>query len=92
MNEARLHLLVSGRVQGVWFRKTIFDGVQGMALRGFVRNLADGRVEILAEGERDVLETVILLARKGSPMSHVEEVFFSWETAQGDLGPFVIQR
>jgi len=92
MSDVRIHLLVSGRVQGVWYRKTILDGVGALSLTGFVRNLPDGRVEIVAEGERGSLEQLVALARKGSPMSSVEEVVLSWENALGDLGTFSIQR
>jgi acylphosphatase len=92
MTEVRVHLLVSGRVQGVWYRKTVLDGVAALSLTGFVRNLSDGRVEIVAEGDRGSLEQLVALARKGSSMSSVEEVVLSWENALGDLGPFSIQR
>ena len=53
---ARVHFFVSGRVQGVAFRGYIRKWAQELGLQGWVRNLYDGRVEAVAEGERAVLE------------------------------------
>ena len=49
----------SGQVQGVGFRRFVFDSQQGMELRGFVRNLADGRVELVVQGTNEQIETLL---------------------------------
>jgi acylphosphatase len=55
MNESRLHVLYSGRVQGVGFRYTVKSLVPGFDVRGIIRNLPDGRVELIVEGAKDEL-------------------------------------
>src|SRR5438309_2102356 len=64
---ARLHMFVSGRVQGVFFRGTVADEARSLGLTGWARNLADGRVEIVAEGKRANLRTLEAWAHQGPP-------------------------
>ena len=59
----RVRVLYSGRVQGVGFRYTTRQIADGLAVAGTVRNLADGRVELLAEGEPAVLERLLAAVR-----------------------------
>jgi len=66
--------LVSGRVQGVAFRAYTRAQAQALGLRGYARNLADGRVEVLAAGEADAIERLADWLRTGSPMARVEAV------------------
>jgi acylphosphatase len=65
---------VSGRVQGVFFRKYTKDEAQRLTLSGQVSNLGDGSVEIHARGESGKIEALIRWCHKGSPMSSVSEV------------------
>jgi acylphosphatase len=89
---ARLHLVVSGRVQGVWFRQSTADAVAGLGLTGWIRNLPDGRVEALAEGARPALEALLAACRRGPPAARVEGVEVAWGEAAGDLPPFEVRR
>ena len=69
--------LVSGRVQGVFFRRAVQEGCQRAGLRGYARNLADGRVEVLLIGTDEQVEQGKQLVRQGSPRSAVTDV--EWE-------------
>lgn len=89
---ARLHLVVSGLVQGVFYRQSTADVAGGLGLRGWVRNLPDGRVEVLAEGARQPLEVLLAACRRGPPAARVAEVEVSWQEPEGDLGPFAVRR
>ena len=65
---------VSGRVQGVFYRATCVRKAESLGLRGFARNLVDGRVEVLAFGEPDSVEIFVQWLWEGSPMSKVTDV------------------
>ncbi|MCB2213241.1 acylphosphatase [bacterium] len=87
-NRRRLHAFVSGRVQGVGFRYHVLTEVQRLCphVVGRVRNLHDGRVEVIAEGPEAELQDVLALLRRGPRWSVVEEVTDDWGDARGDLG------
>lgn len=89
---ARLHLVVSGLVQGVWYRQSTADAVAGLGLAGWIRNLPDGRVEVLAEGTRPALEALLEACRRGPPAARVSGVEAAWGEPRGDLGPFAVRR
>jgi len=69
-----LHATVTGKVQGVYFRAWVSDQAQGLGLTGWVRNLADGKVEILAQGAPDALNMFKERLPLGSPLSRVDAV------------------
>jgi acylphosphatase len=89
---ARVHLVVSGIVQGVAFRAYAVDEARRLGLRGWVRNLPDGRVEAEAEGERAALEGLVRWCRRGPPAARVDAVDVAWSAHRGDLGPFDVRR
>ena len=64
--------LVSGKVQGVWFRASARDQAVALGLRGFARNLPDGRVEVLAVGDAEALEQLAQWLRLGPPLARVD--------------------
>lgn len=68
------NITISGKVQGVFFRKYTADKAIQLSLHGFVRNEPDGNVYCEAEGEEETLEQFIQWCRKGSPLSHVTGV------------------
>ncbi len=69
-----IRLVVTGRVQGVWFRASARDEAVRIGLKGRVRNLADGSVEIIAVGEQHLLDELIAWAHKGPPQASVIDV------------------
>jgi len=84
----RVHALVFGRVQGVGFRYTTVEEARGLGVRGWVRNRADGSVEVEAEGERAAVEALVGFLRRGPRGAWVDRVAISWEAHRGDLGSF----
>ncbi len=89
---ARVHLLVSGLVQGVAFRAYTVDEARRLGVAGWVRNLADGRVEVEAEGDRRALEALVAWCRRGPPAAQVDDVETAWSAFAGDLGAFSMRR
>lgn len=87
----RLHLFVSGRVQGVFFRSTTRDTARRLDLTGWVRNLSDGRVEGLFEGDEEALLRLLEWCRLGPPGSAPEKLEPEWEDYQGEFGDFRIR-
>ena len=69
-----LHATVSGKVQGVYFRAWVCDQAQGLGLTGWVRNLADGKVEVLAQGAPEALDMLKTRLPQGSPLSRMDAV------------------
>jgi acylphosphatase len=82
--------VVRGDVQGVGFRFFLIRHAQGLGLRGWVRNLDDGGVELVAEGSRADLERLLTSAREGPRMARVMRVDTRWSVAAGGLDPFDI--
>ena len=86
--QARVRARVSGRVQGVGFRYFVLRQAQELRLKGWVRNLRGGEVELVAEGPRAELEQFLKAVRAGPPMAWVESVKTDWLEPRGDLGGF----
>jgi len=91
MTLARVHIYVSGRVQGVFYRSNTRKRALELGLTGWVRNLPDGRVEIVAEGEREKLERLIEWCRRGPPLARVEDLEIRWEKPRGEFDSFTIR-
>ena len=87
----RLHALVRGRVQGVSFRYYTQAEALRLGLRGWVRNLRDGAVEVTAEGPRASLDLLLAFLHRGPSAARVSEVQADWSAANGDLGAFDIR-
>jgi len=88
---ARARVLYTGTVQGVGFRWRAFRCAAGLGLAGFVRNLDDGRVELVAEGPRPRVER-LLAAVSGEMGGLIADAETVWSPAAGGLGPFAISR
>ena len=73
-DRVRAHVLVSGRVQGVYYRATTRDTARERGVDGWVKNLDDGRVEAVFEGDRGAVESMIEWCHTGSPSAQVDEV------------------
>jgi len=87
---ARANIFVSGLVQGVFFRDHTQRWGTSLNLTGWVRNLRDGRVEVLAEGDREKIDELISRLNEGPPSSQVESVNVKWEEYKGEFENFRI--
>jgi len=86
----RLHAFILGDVQGVSFRWFVGEEAMRLGLRGWVRNRRDGRVEVLAEGERPSLTVLLEGLRRGPRFARVEGVDIDWTEASGEFSDFRI--
>ena len=86
--KAKVHIFVSGLVQGVFFRSETENKAKELDLFGWVRNLADDRVEILAEGEKEKLEKLIEWTKKGSDSAKVDGLEIDWQEYKGEFRDF----
>jgi len=86
----RLSLIVKGRVQGVGYRAGVHGLVSRLDVTGFVKNLSDGTVQIVAEGAENDLEQVVMLAKEGSAWSRVDDMEISLSDAEGGFSEFSI--
>ena len=86
----RYRLLISGRVQGVFFRANTCKTAAALGLNGWVRNLPDGRVETVFEGEAQNAEAMLAWCRTGTPPARVDHVEVTEEDAAGGFTGFKI--
>jgi acylphosphatase len=82
----RVRVVVTGRVQGVYFRQSTAAEAQAAGVAGCVRNLADGRVEAVFEGSRAAVETMLGHIARGPEHARVDSVETVWETPEGAEG------
>jgi len=87
----RAHVFISGRVQGVFFRhETRLRAIRNNVV-GWVRNLPDGRVEAVFEGEKENVEVMIAFCHRGPPGAVVKNVEVIWENPTGEFKDFRIR-
>lgn len=89
---ARLTACVRGDVQGVGYRFFARREASALGLRGYVRNLPDHSVEVVAEGERGLLQQFVGILRRGPSAAVVEAVDTTWSAAEGVFGGFQIRQ
>jgi len=90
MVQKRVHVFYSGRVQGIGFRYAAEAVARNLGMTGWVSNLRDGRVELLAEGKEADLK--VLLKRISEEMSgYIKDADISWEDPTGEFGDFGIR-
>ncbi|MCC6004019.1 MAG: acylphosphatase [Thermofilum sp.] len=87
----RARILVSGLVQGVFYRATMREVARSLGVTGWVRNLPDGRVEAVAEGDEDAVKKLIEWAKQGPPLARVEKVDVEWKEYRGEYKDFYIR-
>jgi acylphosphatase len=90
MGKARAHVIISGRVQGVFFRYETRNEALHRNLKGWVKNRPDGKVEAVFEGEEEDVREMIEWCRKGPPMARVTDVRVEWEEYRGEYDVFYI--
>jgi len=89
-NNARAHVFVSGRVQGVSFRWYTQRQAQELELTGWVRNLWDGRVEAIFEGDEKAVQNAVVWCHQGPPSARVDDIDIKYETPSGEFKGFRI--
>ena len=87
----QLHAIVRGQVQGVNFRSSTVTQAARLSLAGWVRNLPDGSVEVLAEGPRPVLEQLLAFLRHGPPSARVSGVEPAWQPPTQSFQQFEVR-
>ena len=91
MNKTRAHVLIKGRVQGVFFRAETCSEASKLGITGWVKNRWDGRVEAVFEGEEQAVEKMIAWCYQGPPAAIVEDVEIKWEEYKGEFTHFSIR-
>ena len=90
-NQACAHVIISGRVQGVFFRAETQKAAIRLDLRGWVRNLPDGTVEALFEGPRERVDQILEWCWKGSPHSKVTDVKVTYRACEQGFSNFSVR-
>ena len=89
-NKARAHAIISGRVQGVFFRMETKRAADGFGVFGWVKNRLDGTVEAVFEGDSDRVDAILDWCREGPPAAKVTDVNIDWEDYVGEFTGFDI--
>lgn len=92
MTDIRMQVWISGRVQGVSYRAYAQKQACALGLTGWVRNLRDGRVELLAEGPAEQIEALLTWCRQGPPFASVTAVDRREQAPAGEFTSFDIRR
>ncbi|MFH1393783.1 MAG: acylphosphatase [Candidatus Micrarchaeota archaeon] len=88
----RLHIIITGKVQGVFFRANAKEQADRLGVKGFVQNLCDGGVEVIAEGERKDLEELLDWCYHGPAEAKVTDIEFGWLQPKNEFRSFEIRR
>ncbi len=91
MARKQVHLVVRGRVQGVFFRASAQREAKRLGLTGWVRNRQDGGVEMCVEGEEEALKEIVAWAHRGPTAARVEKVDVRWRGYTGEFPDFRIE-
>lgn len=90
MTKTRAHIYASGKVQGVYFRQHTRHQAQNRGVNGWVRNLDDGRLEAVFEGEEAAVQAMIEYCRHGPKDAQVTGLQVAWEPFQGEFASFQV--
>jgi acylphosphatase len=88
MVNVRAHVFINGRVQGVFFRQSTQLKAQSLGVKGWIRNLFDGRVEVVFEGDKSQVEILVDYCRHGPPAARVENIEVNYENYKGEFYSF----
>jgi acylphosphatase len=89
--QVRAHVIISGRVQGVFFRVETQSAAERLGVYGWVRNRLDGTVEAVFEGSPEAVQKAIEWCRSGPPRSKVDDVRVTWEQGESEFDRFSIR-
>ncbi|WP_147822260.1 acylphosphatase [Salidesulfovibrio onnuriiensis] len=87
----QLHAIVKGKVQGVWFRAWTLDVARDLGLKGWVRNMPEGHVETLAQGDQETLDRFLESLRDGPPLARVVEIDTNWGSVEENFTNFSVK-
>jgi acylphosphatase len=90
--KSRVHVVISGRVQGVWFRASTRDKAQQLGLTGWVKNTSEGNVEAVFEGEEKLINEMLDWCHHGPPLSEVKNVEIKKQHPSNDFDDFSIKH
>lgn len=91
MTKVRAKVVISGKVQGVWFRQSTKDEADKLGVMGWCRNCPDGSVEAVFQGEKEAVQSIIDWCHEGPKMARVNQVNVEWQKAEDDLDGFKIR-
>jgi acylphosphatase len=89
--KTRAHVFVSGRVQGVFFRSETKHKAESHNVKGWIRNLPDGRVEAVFEGEEEAVKALIEFCKHGPSGARITNVDLRWENFTGEFDAFKVR-
>lgn len=92
MANKRVHLIVRGRVTGVYFRASAQREARRLGITGWVKNRNDGSIEIMAEGEEDSVKEIVGWAHHGPSAARVDSVDVRWRSYMGEFADFRIEQ
>ncbi|MGD8291196.1 MAG: acylphosphatase [Desulfobacterales bacterium] len=87
-DKVRARAIISGRVQGVFFRMETKRAADRIGVYGWVRNLRDGTVEAIFEGNQDQVDTLLEWCKEGPPRADVSDVKIDWQDHKGEFSAF----
>lgn len=90
MAQKRIHLVIRGRVQGVYFRASAVREAKRLGLTGWVKNRQDTAVEVVAEGEEDQVKDFLAWAQHGPSTARVDKIDTRWRSYTGEFASFTI--
>jgi acylphosphatase len=86
----RAHAIITGRVQGVWYRMETKQAAEASGVVGWVRNKRDGSVEAVFEGPEDAVKSTVAWCWNGPPLAKVDHVDVKWEAYTGEFDRFEV--
>jgi acylphosphatase len=89
-DKIRAHAIIRGRVQGVFFRMETVRAAQRIGVSGWVRNLRDGTVEAVFEGDKTRIDAILSWCKEGPPHAHVTDVKVDFEEYTGEFKRFEV--
>ena len=87
----RLHLVIKGEVQGVFFRDYVNKSANFLKIKGWVKNNSDGTMEVVAEGSEDKLKELLEKCMQGPQSAKVDKIEENWEKATNEFDSFEIR-
>lgn len=88
----RAHIVISGRVQGVLYRRFAQVKAEELGITGWAHNMIDGRVELMAEGDKEKVDQFVEWCKQGSPLAKVQDVEITYKEYTGEFTDFEVRE